>query len=222
MINSLFSLFAPFPELTVVLFTKEDAIMRDEQVLKALGGEAIAGLHQMHENRTIRVNKPLARNEQADGMVTDTKNLILTVRTADCQPFIAYAPKHGVIGVLHVGWRGLIAGAIPSFFDVLKEEWRIEPNEMLVAAGPSLCRECADFSDPETELFPLSSSFMHGKNVDLQDAADAQLSAMGVERLERSQDCTRCHPEVYWTYRGGDREEVREGKTNVLACVLKG
>ena len=47
---------------------------------------------------------------------------------------------------------------------------------------------------------------------------DAGIQPQNIERMD---DCTRCHPEKYWTYRGGDREAVKAGRTNVMACVLR-
>jgi hypothetical protein len=143
------------------------------------------------------------------------------VRTADCQPFVAYAPAHGVLGVLHVGWRGLKDGAIPAFFSLLREEWNIVPQDILIAAGPSLCTQCAEFTDPARELSTVAPMYVHGKHVDLRSAADHELLALGVEpeHLERHPECTRCQHNRYWTYRGGDRSAVKSGFTNVLACV---
>jgi copper oxidase (laccase) domain-containing protein len=81
---------------------------------------------------------------------------------------------------------------------------------------------CADFSDPTTELPGIDVQFFHGKNVDLRAIADAQLIACGVaqKNIERHPDCTRCRPDIYWTYRGGDREAVLQGKTNVTVCQI--
>lgn len=159
----------------------------------------------------------------ADGIVTDRPGLALSTRSADCQSFIVFAPERSVLGVLHVGWRGLIAGAIPAFYAVLKREWNIDPRQTFVGIGPSLCPACAGFSDPVRELPNIPAAFVQGKNVDLRGAADAQLLALGLPRdhLERSLDCTCCHPEKYWTYRGGDREAVKAGHTNLLAAVLR-
>ena len=122
-----------------------------------------------------------------------------------------------------MGWRGLIAGAIPEFFRVLKKEWGIDPSQTFVGAGPSLCKRCAEFTNPARELPSLSPQFVEKRHVDLQGAADAEFIALGVPEnaIERSPDCTCCHPEKYWTYRGGDREAVKNGQTNMLVCLLK-
>ncbi len=220
-----FTLFTPFSErFSVLLFTKADALRSDEgeRVADALGVDSFAALNQVHGNRTIIVQRPFDRTERADGMITDAAGLALIVRAADCQTFVAFAPHANVCGVLHVGWRGLNAGAMGRFFATLEEEFGIPPRDVFIAAGPSLCMKCAEFTDPSGELPNVGTSFVHGRNVDLCGAADAELRAVGVrrERLERDPRCTRCERETFWTYRGGDHDAVEQGFTNVLACCL--
>ncbi len=224
MIRSPFALLRPFEDrLSVVLLTKEDRVHTDAEIAPILGDDRIASLHQVHGNRTITVDDVTSRTEQADGLITKTPDLWITSRSADCQTFLAYEPALHVLGILHAGWRGIVAEAIPAFFQALEESFHADARNVYVAAGPSLCQQCADFSDPARELPNVPASFVRdGKYVDLQGAATAQLLACGVQpdRFERSPDCTRCSPSAYWTYRGGDREEVRGGWTNVLAGKL--
>ena len=167
-----FSLFEPFADrFCIALFTKEDAVTSDAEAAKQLCFEKVAGLHQVHGNKTVVVNEELNRTEQADGMLTKTPELVLATRWADCQNFVVYAPEKHVAGLLHVGWRGLIAGAIPAFFEALRNNFSIEPAESYVGAGPSLCKQCAGFSNPQNELPGIDSRFFDGNQVDLRSAA---------------------------------------------------
>lgn len=221
---------SPFPllrlfedRLSVTLFTKADDIRSDDIAAKAIGLTQAAGLSQMHGRRTIILRSISNRTDEADGMITDAPDLALCLRVADCQSFVIYSPDDHVVGVLHVGWKGLIADAIPEFFRVLKREFAIDPEETFIGAGPSLCTKCADFTDPARELPSIPKEFIHGKTIDLRSAATAQMLTLGVfsNRIERHPDCTRCHPDRYWTYRGGDREAVKTGHCNMLICALK-
>lgn len=234
MIRSPFAVFAPFADrFEVIEWTKNDPQPHDAR--SVLGVKREADAEQTHGIQTAIVREATRRTAGADGLLTDQTGLALSVRFADCQSFIVYAPEAHVVGVLHAGWRGLalhrseatgaglIAGAIPEFFATLKKEWDISPQETWVAAGPSLCQRCAAFSDPKHELPAIPPQYIDRKCADLRGAADAQLFALGLPRdhLERSPDCTCCHPETYWTYRGGDREAVQRGERNLLACALK-
>lgn len=218
-----FKAFRPFEtHFRIALLTKKDAVSSDEKVIRVLGPGRMASLRQVHGNRTLVVRTPMQRTEEGDGMLTDARDLWLTVRTADCQPIVLYHPGANVAGVLHVGWKGLLNSAIPAFLRTLAEEWDADPAGAYVAIGPSLCARCAEFSDPLRELPGIDPRFIRARTADLPGIADDQLKEAGIQpnRIERSPDCTKCLNDRYWSYRGGDREKVMEGWTNVLACVL--
>lgn len=221
--QSPFHIFQTFPELSVVLWAKEDRVNVRDNMQKYFGDRPFAMPHQVHGNRTIVTREPMMFSEDADGITTDQPDLTLAVLMADCQTFAIYAPQQKVIGVLHAGWRGLIKYAIPAFFETLQKEWHIAPRETFVAAGPSLCQNCAEFSDPVRELPDIDPKFFNGRLVDLRGIADAQLDRCGVPptQRERHPDCTRCMPDHYWSYRGPDRERVREGWENMLTIARR-
>ncbi len=222
MIRQPFTILAPFADrLTVSLFVKSDAIATDEDILKT-SASTLASAQQVHGNKTTIVRAPVTRTAGADGLATDTKNLTLSMRVADCQSFIVYEPKSNVVGLLHAGWKGLINKAIPEFFNTLHNEWNIDPADTFVGAGPSLCQTCAEFTDPVRELPGINPRFFNGRCADLRGYADQQLMDAGVERgrIERMEDCTKCKNNKYYSYRGGDRDAVIAGYENVLTCTL--
>lgn len=222
MIDHPFPLFRRFQDrLTITLLTKEDRVRTDAEISGTLGATTLASLWQMHGNRTVLVSEPTSRTKQADGLATDKTGLTLTIRAADCQNFVIYAPDRHVLCLVHAGWRGMKGKVLSHAFDSLRQEWGIEAAETWVGAGPSLCRHCAEFSSPAEEL-PELQQFTIDSTVDLQAAADAELASLGVPRshIDRPLGCTRCQPGRFWTYRGGDREAVKEGWTNCLAAVL--
>lgn len=223
MIDQPFALFAPHADhLRVTLFTKADNIMRDNDLRRALRTDALASLHQVHGGTCAVVREPTERTTQADALATDTPALTLAIRAADCQTFVLYAPEQGCAALVHAGWKGLLAGVLPRTVQTLRDAWDADPATLLVGAGPSLCTTCADFTDPARELPGIDARFFHNRHVDLRGIADAQLITAGVrrERMERLPECTRCSPDQYWTYRGGDRDAVIAGHTNVLTCAL--
>ena len=220
-----FGIFIPHRErLYVALFTKEDRIRSDQgrRAAEALDATDFASLQQAHGNTTVVVRAPSDRHIPADGLLTDTPGLALLTRSADCQSLVMYAPEKHIAGVLHAGWRGLDGGVIGGFFEVLKDTFAIDPEDTLVGIAPSLCAACACFTDPAHECANIDPRFYKGRCIDLRSAADRMLRDLGVlpENIERLPGCTRCEPDRYWTYRGGDREAVKGGQTNVLACVL--
>lgn len=218
-----FRLLAGINDMQCAICERSDHIESDSAAASILGANGAAGLRHMHGSRTVIVREPTARTEPADGMWTDVPGLALCTRWADCQNFVAFAPEHRVLGVLHAGWRGIGAAAIPAFVHAAQTEWGINATDLRVAAGPSLCLRCAEFTNPERELPTVPARLIQGRCVDLQQAATEQWLATGVrpEHLERHPDCTRCRPDRYWTYRGGDREAVANGYSNILVAQVR-
>ncbi len=222
MITHPFPLLQPFrDQLDVRLLTKEENLSSDDDIASLASAQNLASLHQVHGNRAVVVRSETRRIEQADALATDQIGLTLTIRFADCQNFIVFSPEKKVIGLIHAGWKGLKSGVISSTFSLFKKEWNIDPATTIVCAGPSLCMRCAEFTDPLCEA-PELKNYVKNRCIDLQKAADEELFSLGVleKNFKRLSDCTRCHPETYVTYRGGDREGVERGRSNCLMVKL--
>jgi YfiH family protein len=202
-------LFDQFPELRIGIFGQNDTEDSDEKCGKTLGFDRTAKLHQVHGNIIHIVDEPTGFETQGDGLITNTQGLALSVRWADCQSFVIYAPEKKVLGVLHAGWRGMAAKAITALYESLKT-FDVTPEETYVGISPSLCKNCADFSDPLNELPAHMHPFVDGKLVDLQAAADHELASLNVpkDHIERHPACTRCG-EGYWSWRRDKKEDAR-------------
>lgn len=221
MINNPFSSLQSHHSLDVQFLRRDDACSTDKDIARITGNSNLVSLRQMHGNVTHRVNDPSSRVLEGDALATDIPGLTLTIRFADCQGFVLYHPTKNVIAVMHAGWKSMCKKIISSTIALLKTEWDIDPADLLVGAGPSLCRACAVFTDPSQEA-PELRAFIDGRTIDLQASATAEFLSLGVlqKNIERMSDCTRCHPELYYTYRGGDREVVTQGFTNVLVATI--
>lgn len=192
-------MFITFPRIhsfRAGLFGKNDGCASDEECAARVGFAEVAKLNQVHGNVIYVVETPLSPPPDGDGLITATPRLALFIRFADCQAFVVFAPREHVLGVLHVGWRGLAKGAITSFYEKLWKVFAIPPEATFVGAGPSLCKQCAVFSDPLRELPPHLHHFIEGTNVDLIGAAEAEFDALGVPKgqCERHPSCTKCDP----------------------------
>ena len=222
MITHPFRLLQPLrDQLDVRFFIKADSISCDNDIIRLAHAENLASLNQVHGSRAVIVRAETRRTEEADALATDQIGLTLTIRFADCQNFLVFSPQKNIICLIHAGWKGLKSGVISSTFSLLRKEWQIHPADTIVCAGPSLCRSCAEFTDPQKEA-PELTNYAKDRCIDLQKAADEELFSLGVlqENFERLSECTRCCPQKYCTYRGGDREEVLRGQCNCLAVTL--
>ncbi len=208
-----FRIFQKYPELRIGIFGKSEDCSSDEECAAQLGFKRVAKLNQVHGN-IIHIAEKINGIPDGDGLLTKKPDLSLSVRWADCQAFVIYAPKQKVIGVLHAGWKGMAVKAITKMYEALDTSFNIKPEETFVGIAPSLCKKCADFSDPLHELPSHLHSFIDGKNVDLQAAADHELDSLGIPQHQRERHpmCTRCG-EGYWSWR---RDKISTARNHLL------
>jgi len=107
----------PFESLNCSLSSADDpACVRAnrEAVARTLQASHLLGLTQTHspEVVTVTVPWPPGSGPRADGLVTDVPGLALGVVTADCTPVLLADAGAGVIGAVHAGWRGALAGIL--------------------------------------------------------------------------------------------------------------
>lgn len=221
-------LSAPFPLLRqfasvcdIRFLRKEDSIQSDSDIAKIIDADCIVGLRQEHGSHAVVVRSASSRTVGADALATDTKGITLTIRFADCQNAVLIVPEKRVIALVHAGWRGVRSHIFSSTMRLLQSEWGIRPPEVWAGLGPALCTKCADFTDPAREV-PELARFIQGRCIDLRAALDQEMMNVGIpaSQIERMPDCTRCDPQTYFTYRGGDRDRVQNGFVNCLTVRL--
>ncbi|MDD4557105.1 MAG: peptidoglycan editing factor PgeF [Alphaproteobacteria bacterium] len=91
-----------------------------------------------------------------DGLVTDKKDVILCLRTADCAPVLLADWKNGIIGAAHAGWRGALRGVIENTISLMLEKGaKIENID--AAVGPCLLKNSFDAGQDMVDEFAAKS-----------------------------------------------------------------
>jgi YfiH family protein len=168
--------------------------------------------YQTHSTLVHRA-QPGARGELGDGLWTDDPTVAVLAMSADCLP-IALARTNGVapaVAVLHVGWRGLLAGIIEHGVATLG-------GEVVAAVGPAIGPCCYDVRDNVADPFraQFGSEIVRDGRLDLWRAAETALTHAGVTRVERLDLCTACNPDLFFSHR---RDGKPRGVQGVLARV---
>jgi YfiH family protein len=151
--------------------------------------------------------------EQCDGLWTDRPGQAMALVTADCFP-VALARENGEprLCVLHVGWRGLLAGIAEAGVTALGG------GSLSAIIGPGIgpcCYEVGEeVSAPFRERF--GPEVVSDGHVDLGAATERALLAAGVEKVERTGHCTSCEPELFFSHR---RDHGRTGRQGVIAYI---
>jgi YfiH family protein len=76
---------------------------------------------------------------EADALITDRPGVTLGVLTADCAPVLMSDPQAGVIGAVHAGWRGALAGVIEATVQAMVG-LGAAPERIRAAVGPCIAQ----------------------------------------------------------------------------------
>ena len=207
----------PFASLNLGRLTGDEPERVDEnrrRLLHEVGGEPERmTMNRQTHSATVHRATAGARGEPGDGLWTDEPGVPVLALGADCLP-VALAREPGErpgVAVLHVGWRGLLAGIVEAGTAALG-------GRQAAAIGPGIGPCCFEVGEEVAEPFRarFGDDVMRGRNLDLWTAVEQALRDAGVERIERVDLCTSCHPELFFSHR---RDAGVTGRQGVIAVV---
>lgn len=174
--------------------------------------ERLALNFQVHSARVLRAAAG-QRGEHADGLWTDEPGVPVLAMSADCLPLaLARVGGDPAVAVLHVGWKGLLAGIVSAGVEALGAAG------LAAAIGPGIGPCCYEVGEevagPYRERF--GDDVVRGRNLDLWTSAERALAAAGVENIHRLDRCTACEPGTFFSHR---RDRGNTGRQGVIAYV---
>ena len=184
------------------------------RLLDALGvpHATMVTARQVHGATVVPVSGVTAgQRVVADGLVTRDRNLVLTVGVADCVPVTLTSRE--AVGVLHVGWRGLVAGIVDAGVTALH---RIGGRSPTAVVGPSVGPCCypvgEDVRSAVVGRYPGAAavSLAGEPSLDLPAAVAEALRRSGVDDVVPAGGCTAHEADTYFSVR-------RDGRTGCQA-----
>ena len=156
--------------------------------------------------------------ENADALVTNEKNVALTVFMADCVPLLFLDQKKRVIAACHSGWRGTVKHIAQKTLKVMEEIFSCDKKDILCAIGPSIGPCCFEVDRPVVDEFEKAFRFLPSEeyiiemgggkyNIDLWTANKELLIYSGIaeENISMLCQCTCCLEEYFSHRRDGDK-----------------
>ena len=154
----------------------------------------LATVHQVHSAEVVVADSawPQDQRPRADGMVTDTPNLLLGILTADCAPVLFADPDAVVVGAAHAGWRGALAGVTDATIEAM-EKLGARREHIHAAVGPCIAQPSYEVDDVFRSRFlhadPANERFFvaepAGKpHFDLEAYVVHRLIAAGIDEIE--------------------------------------
>lgn len=179
-------------------------------VVKHYNADNIVILQQVHGIQIIDADliADSDTDQEADGVVTTKKNLVLAIQTADCAP-VLFSSKDGVvIGAAHCGWRGAKAGIINNVVELMQNKGAENIKAIICPTIQQYSYEVdQEYYDnfikqrANYSRFFIRSSKQGHYMFDLPDYVDFQLEEAGIKDITIIVEDTYSNPEKYVSYR---------------------
>jgi polyphenol oxidase len=213
-----------FESLNLGALTDDDPLNVVENrrlACEAVGADATtATMAWQHHSAEVRraeprgVVTPGTQFDRCDGLWSDEAGQAMMLVTADCLP-IALGRANGsepALSVIHAGWRGLLAGIVAEGAKTLGG------GRLTAAIGPGIGPCCYEVGEEVREPFraAFGNEVVTDGRLDLWSAAEQALRAAGCDEVERTDLCTYCHPELFFSHR---RDRGRTGRQGIIGYV---
>ena len=124
--------------------------------------------------------------ECVDAVVTDIRNLVIGVNTADCLPLILIDEEAGVAAAVHAGWRGAVAGIAVNALQTMERLGAV-PSRIKAIMAPCIIVDEFEVGEEVAARFPqecVARNYGDRPHVDLPLAVAMQLRGCGVTDIK--------------------------------------
>ena len=180
------------------------------------GGGHLFTCYQVHSSDVITLNENWrddfsSAQPKADAMVSKASGVALGILTADCSPVLLADTKNKVIGALHAGWKGAVAGIVGNTVKAMAA-LGADPATTVAVIGPTIQQQSYEVGNdvrdaviksvgPDGETF-----FVPSKNSDrwmfsLPEFVLFQLNEYGIKKSESTGLDTYGDEKSFFSYR---------------------
>lgn len=192
-----------------------DFFANHASLTRQLGFGATAMVSQLHGSRIVHVNSAIAAMVgvqggtphfhlagRADGLLTSEDGVLLAVTAADCVPVYLVESSRRLVGLLHAGWRGVVAGVLEAAVERVSREWPGIVSKLRLHLGPAICGACYEVGSEVAVALDLGVE--RCETVDLRSLLADRAVAAGIDRgrITVSAWCTRCGGDRFFSHRG--------------------
>ena len=144
--------------------------------------------------------------QDCDALITNQKNILIGVLTADCVPILLFDSSKKVVASVHAGWKGSSNEILLKTVCKMQEAFGSDPEDLCAVIAPSIGACCYEvgldvannFQD-DTKKQLSNEKYM----LDLKRANYNQLINAGLksENIEISERCTSCENDTFFSFR---------------------
>ncbi len=231
---------SPFDSLNLGLHTtdKSENVITNRKLLEETFYIPVRDVIKLeHGDRIIPIYDDKIPNEIpfADAIMTNKKNVPLSIFYADCTGIFILDPVKKVIALVHAGWRGTLKTIALKTIKAMEKEYGTNPKNCVSAICPSIGPCCFEVSEETANLFLNSFNSYYpeiflkdlslcisknnkGYFVNLWNLNKIQLLCAGLQNknIVSSEICTSCHNDLFFSYRKENRVTGRMGAIFML------
>jgi YfiH family protein len=193
-----------------------DAVLKNRKYIEQFFSQksSFVSVSQVHGDEVYVVKEKRDINWQtsserieADSLITNIPEVVLTVLTADCPPILLFDLKERAVGAVHSGWRGTEKSIVKRTVESMYREYATESENLVVGIGPSIRGCCYEVGGEVAERFKSYPSAVKKEGdryfLDVATVCKKQLLSLGVKResIETIPICTSCDKENFFSYR---------------------
>lgn len=195
-----------------------------------VGDTQLISLRQTHSSDVLTLTEPPDRDAkpEADGVVTATAGLALSILTADCAPLLFADAEAGVIGACHAGWKGAVGGVVGNTIAAMAA-LGASTDRIVGAIGPTISgpnyEVGPEFADSILAQSPVAKDFLFvpdcktRAHFDLPGFAMQMAAEAGVRNVERVGGCTFGHPDRYYSHRQTAQNGLEAGRQIAIIAL---
>ena len=149
---------------------------------------------------------------EVDAIVTNQADIMIGVLTADCFPLLIWHGEKKIIAVIHAGWRGAANGLIAKVIQTIHTNFGCPVAELQAAVGPGIGAHNYEVDRPVRVAFRQGTGFWNEiseetrlghwhLNIPLSCQLQLEQSGLKPQNIEITEECTCCHPELFFSHR---------------------
>jgi len=164
---------------------------------------------------------------KADGIVSNLKEVVLGIVTADCSPILFFDEGQKIIGACHAGWRGAKAGVIAQ---TIKEMRNLGAKNISAEIGPMIQQKSYEISlefyddfineDIENKNFFEVIENSQKMLFDLCGYVQNKLRAEGISAIENLAIDTYQDEKNYFSFRRSKHQNQEDCGRNVSVITI--
>ena len=206
---------------------KKENILKNLNIVSrkmGLNTENLFTMNQTHSNKVVVINdaNKHIRRVNSDALVTNKRDIAISVLTADCVPILIYDEVNKIIASVHAGWKGAIGGIIEN---TLNEIIKINKNGKInVAIGP-----CINVNNYEVGLDMYTLFVKKSKNntkffiptkkdkflFDLREYINSKFKELEIDNVENIDFDTFSENKNFFSF----RRSIQEGEKDYGRCI---